>query len=112
MLVIGCHLAGCHQGQSHLWLGLLSATLVTNPRMTTASYIDTVPSAPASKCLVSYRLFTSVEKLKDTTSTSPSSICVSEAIEKVEIVQMDNGVMSSSETEGKVLDITVTCQGR
>lgn len=52
----------------------------------------------------------SVEKLPDTSEHQP--ICVSEAIEKVEILQMDNDVRASSEMEGNVLDITVTCQGR
>lgn len=36
----------------------------------------------------------------------------SEAIEKVEIVQMDNSVMATHNMERNVLDITVTCQGR
>eukprot|EP00066_Takifugu_rubripes_P028086 XP_011617352.1 PREDICTED: melanocyte protein PMEL-like [Takifugu rubripes] len=40
-----------------------------------------------------------------------TGIEVFEAIEKVEILQMDNDVRASSEMEGNVLDITVTCQG-
>lgn len=71
-----------------------------------------VPSAPASKCLVSYLLKCQLGSLKIPASTSPPSTCVSEAIEKVEILQMDNDVRASSEMEGNVLDITVTCQGR
>lgn len=45
-------------------------------------------------------------------STTPPSPAAPEAIEKVEIVQMDNAVRASSERDGNVLDVTVTCQGR
>lgn len=45
-------------------------------------------------------------------SSAPPSIALSEAIEKVEIVQMDKAVRASSVRDGNVLDITVTCQGR
>lgn len=38
--------------------------------------------------------------------------CLSEGIEKVEIVQMDNAVMATPERKENALDITVTCQGR
>lgn len=47
-----------------------------------------------------------------TMSTTLPSIAVPEAIEKVKIVQMDNAVKASSERDGNVLDVTVTCQGR
>uniref|UniRef100_A0A674NIA0 Premelanosome protein b n=1 Tax=Takifugu rubripes TaxID=31033 RepID=A0A674NIA0_TAKRU len=40
-----------------------------------------------------------------------TGIEVFEAIEKVEILQMDNDVRASSEMAANVLDITVTCQG-
>ncbi|XP_070695747.1 premelanosome protein b [Pempheris klunzingeri] len=40
-----------------------------------------------------------------------TGIEVFEGIEKVEIVQMDNAVMATPETDKNVLDITVTCQG-
>ncbi|KAM3617113.1 uncharacterized protein V6R79_002377 [Siganus canaliculatus] len=40
-----------------------------------------------------------------------TGIEVFEGIEKVEIVQMDNSVMATSEMDKNVLDITVTCQG-
>ncbi|KAF3860860.1 hypothetical protein F7725_001115 [Dissostichus mawsoni] len=40
-----------------------------------------------------------------------TGIEVFEAIEKVEIVQMDNSVMATHNMERNVLDITVTCQG-
>lgn len=42
----------------------------------------------------------------------PPSTAVSEAVEKVEIVQMDNAARAPSERDGNVLDVTVTCQGR
>lgn len=45
-------------------------------------------------------------------STTLASIAVPEAIEKVEIVQLENAVRASSERDGNVLDVTVTCQGR
>ncbi|KAF1389994.1 hypothetical protein PFLUV_G00053460 [Perca fluviatilis] len=40
-----------------------------------------------------------------------TGIEVFEAIEKVEIVQMDNAVMATPDMDRNVLDITVTCQG-
>ncbi|XP_063745419.1 premelanosome protein b isoform X2 [Eleginops maclovinus] len=40
-----------------------------------------------------------------------TGIEVFEAIEKVEIVQMDNSVMATPNSKRNVLDITVTCQG-
>ncbi|XP_049437345.1 premelanosome protein b [Epinephelus fuscoguttatus] len=40
-----------------------------------------------------------------------TGIEVFEGIEKVEIVQMDNAVMTSPDMDRNVLDITVTCQG-
>ncbi|XP_010788790.1 melanocyte protein PMEL-like, partial [Notothenia coriiceps] len=40
-----------------------------------------------------------------------TGIEVFEAIERVEIVQMDNSVMATHNMERNVLDITVTCQG-
>lgn len=45
-------------------------------------------------------------------SDRPSCFPLSEGIEKVEIVQMDNAVMATPEMDRNVLDITVTCQGR
>uniref|UniRef100_H3D4G4 Premelanosome protein b n=1 Tax=Tetraodon nigroviridis TaxID=99883 RepID=H3D4G4_TETNG len=86
----------------------------------------TTPSAAGAKPLVTLtaQATLAVVAKRDVGDKPPNDDCVIyrygsfctgievfEAIEKVKIVQMDNAVKASSERDGNVLDVTVTCQG-
>uniref|UniRef100_A0A8C3A3P8 Premelanosome protein b n=1 Tax=Cyclopterus lumpus TaxID=8103 RepID=A0A8C3A3P8_CYCLU len=93
-------------------------SLLRGMLMTTAGFIVMAPSARASKCSVSHLLLamcsaTCQMKTMKTFELTVSDLLplFSEGIEKVEIVQMDNAVMTTPEMNRNVLDITVTCQG-